>query len=180
MEGVPYRLGSRAFRDHIAGATDWTTQRYLDAGLIVCGRTNTPEFGNHCATEPLLFGPTLNHPWDGELSCGGSSCGSAVAGRGGASSPRSSGGRWTGSIPRARVVLRCRRAEAAARAQVVRARCGGASLAGLVNEPRADSAPSATRRRCSTSARARRSAIPTRRRRWAAARSPPRCASCSR
>ena len=56
-------MGSRALRDHVATETAWTVERYLAAGLIICGRTNTPEFGNHCATEPALFGPTLN-PWN--------------------------------------------------------------------------------------------------------------------
>ena len=76
--GVPERMGSRALRDHVASETAWTIERYLGAGLIICGRTNTPEFGNHCATEPALFGPTLN-PWNRSLSPGGSSGGSAAA-----------------------------------------------------------------------------------------------------
>ena len=58
-------MGSRALREHVATETAWTVERYLAAGLIICGRTNTPEFGNHCATEPALFGPTLN-PWKRE------------------------------------------------------------------------------------------------------------------
>ena len=62
QEGMPERMGSRALRDHVATETAWTVQRYQAAGLIIFGRTNTPEFGNHCATEPSLFGPTLN-PW---------------------------------------------------------------------------------------------------------------------
>ena len=70
--GVPERMGSRALRDHIATETALSVQRYRAAGLIICGRTNTPEFGNHCATEPSLFGPTLN-PWDHKRSPGGSS-----------------------------------------------------------------------------------------------------------
>jgi amidase len=76
--GVPERMGSRALRDHVADVTAWSVERYLSAGLIVCGRTNTPEFGNHCATEPSLFGPTLN-PWNAAVSPGGSSGGSAAA-----------------------------------------------------------------------------------------------------
>ena len=76
--GVPERMGSRALRDHVASETAWTVQRYQAAGLIIVGRTNTAEFGNHCATEPALFGRTLN-PWKPELSPGGSSGGSAAA-----------------------------------------------------------------------------------------------------
>src|SRR5690242_9621854 len=74
--GVPERMGSRALRDHIATETAWSVERYITSGLILVGRTNTPEFGNHCATEPSLFGPTLN-PWNPERSPGGSSGGSA-------------------------------------------------------------------------------------------------------
>lgn len=76
--GVPEHLGSRALRNHVASETSWTVERYRAAGLIICGRTNTAEFGNHCATEPSLFGRTLN-PWRAELSPGGSSGGSAAA-----------------------------------------------------------------------------------------------------
>jgi amidase len=76
--GRPEYLGSKALRDHVASETAWTVERYLAAGLIICGRTNTAELGNHCATEPALFGRTLN-PWRAELSPGGSSGGSAAA-----------------------------------------------------------------------------------------------------
>jgi amidase len=76
--GIPEYLGSRALRDHVASETAWTVARYTAAGLIICGRTSTAEFGNHCATEPALFGRTLN-PWRLELSPGGSSGGSAAA-----------------------------------------------------------------------------------------------------
>src|ERR1700751_5987313 len=77
--GMPERMGSRALRDHVATQTAWTVERYQSAGLIICGRTNTAEFGNHCATEPALFGRTSN-PWRRELSPGGSSGGAATAG----------------------------------------------------------------------------------------------------
>jgi amidase len=94
--GVPERMGSRALRDHVATETAWTVERYLAAGLIICGRTNTPEFGNHCATEPALFGPTLN-PWNHDVSPGGSSGGSAAAVAAGLVGA-GSGGDGTGSI----------------------------------------------------------------------------------
>jgi amidase len=76
--GLPMMMGSRALRSHVASATAPTVTRYEAAGLIILGRTNTPEFGNHCATEPFLSGPTLN-PWDLGRSPGGSSGGSAAA-----------------------------------------------------------------------------------------------------
>ena len=94
--GLPERMGSRALRDHIASVTALSVKRYVGAGLIICGRTNTPEFGNHCATEPSLFGPTLN-PWNRERSPGGSSGGSAAAVAAGLIAA-ASGGDGTGSI----------------------------------------------------------------------------------
>jgi amidase len=94
--GRPERMGSRALRDHVASETAWTVERYIAAGLIICGRTNTPEFGNHCATEPFLSGPTLN-PWNHERSPGGSSGGSAAAVAAGLIGA-ASGGDGTGSI----------------------------------------------------------------------------------
>ena len=52
--------------------------RLRRAGLIIVGKTNTPEFGMAPTCEPALFGPTRN-PWDTTLSTSGSSGGSAAA-----------------------------------------------------------------------------------------------------
>jgi amidase len=71
-------------------------ERYLSAGLVVFGKTNTPEWGNHCTTEPSLFGPTVN-PWSPSITPGGSSGGSASAVASGVV-PAASGGDGTGSI----------------------------------------------------------------------------------
>ena len=60
------------------------------------GKTNTPEWGNHCTTEPSLFGPTVN-PWSPTITPGGSSGGSASAVAAGVV-PAASGGDGTGSI----------------------------------------------------------------------------------
>ena len=56
LAGAPEAMGSRALRSHVADQTAWIVQRYLDAGLVIFGKTNTPEWGNHCTTEPSLFG----------------------------------------------------------------------------------------------------------------------------
>jgi amidase len=53
-------------------------RRYKRAGLVVIGKTNTPEFGIPPTTENRLFGATHN-PWDLERTPGGSSGGSAAA-----------------------------------------------------------------------------------------------------
>jgi amidase len=53
-------------------------ERDLAAGLVIFGRTNTPEFGAKGITEPEAWGPTRN-PWNLEHSPGGSSGGAAAA-----------------------------------------------------------------------------------------------------
>lgn len=54
------------------------TARWLRAGAVIFGRTNTPEFGAKGITEPEAWGPTRN-PWNLERIPGGSSGGSASA-----------------------------------------------------------------------------------------------------
>ena len=54
------------------------TQRFLDAGLVIFGKTNTPEFGAKGITEPELWGPARN-PWNTAHTPGGSSGGSGAA-----------------------------------------------------------------------------------------------------
>ncbi|MGD9081372.1 MAG: amidase family protein, partial [Desulfobacterales bacterium] len=53
-------------------------KRYKQAGLVILGKTNVPEFGLLGITEPELHGPTRN-PWNPDHTPGGSSGGSAAA-----------------------------------------------------------------------------------------------------
>jgi amidase len=96
LAGAPEAMGSRALRTHVATESAWIVDRYLAADLVVFGKTNTPEWGNHCTTEPSLFGPTVN-PWSPSITPGGSSGGSAAAVAAGIV-PAASGGDGTGSI----------------------------------------------------------------------------------
>ena len=76
--GVPLTSGSRFFEDYIPDHDSELVKRFKAAGIIVVGKTNTPEFGLVPITEPELFGPT-NNPWDLTRTPGGSSGGSAAA-----------------------------------------------------------------------------------------------------
>ena len=77
-QGEPVTSGSRLFKDWIAPHDTEIVKRYRKSGVIVLGKTNTPEFGLTPYTEPELFGPTMN-PWDTTRTPGGSSGGSAAA-----------------------------------------------------------------------------------------------------
>lgn len=76
--GQPSTGGSRMLRDNVATRDGALVRRFKRAGLIVCGRTNTPEFGILGITEPELYGPARN-PWNPDHTPGGSSGGSASA-----------------------------------------------------------------------------------------------------
>jgi len=76
--GVPLSNGSRFLKDYIPDHDSELVKRFKAAGIIVVGKTNTPEFGLVPITEPELFGPT-NNPWDLTRTPGGSSGGSAAA-----------------------------------------------------------------------------------------------------
>lgn len=78
LAGEPTSDGCRALAGRRAERTSTVVQRWLDAGVVVFGKTSTPEFGSKGITEPTLFGPTRN-PWDLERTPGGSSGGSAAA-----------------------------------------------------------------------------------------------------
>jgi Asp-tRNA(Asn)/Glu-tRNA(Gln) amidotransferase A subunit family amidase len=76
-EGVPTTNGSVLFRDFVPDHHSFLTERYRRAGLVIMGKTNTPEFGLSVTTEPLVHGATLN-PWDTARSPGGSSGGASA------------------------------------------------------------------------------------------------------
>jgi amidase len=76
--GVRMTLGSALLRDFVPDHDSELVARLKRTGLIVLGKTNTPEFGILPTTEPRLFGPCRN-PWDTERTTGGSSGGSAAA-----------------------------------------------------------------------------------------------------
>lgn len=76
--GVRHTFGSTVFDDFVPDRTSPVVQRLEDAGAIVIGKTNTPEFGNRPTTDNDLVGITRN-PFDTERTAGGSSGGSAAA-----------------------------------------------------------------------------------------------------
>ncbi|MXX92007.1 MAG: amidase [Chloroflexi bacterium] len=76
--GIRTTYGSPIFKDLVPTEDSLTVQRYKDAGAIVIGKTNTPEFGAGSQTFNEVFGTTLN-PYDLTKTCGGSSGGATVA-----------------------------------------------------------------------------------------------------
>lgn len=80
MGGEPMYLGTQFLKNakYIAKTDSYLTRRFRNAGFVVIGRTNTPEFGNTITTEPLSYGPSRN-PWNLDHSTGGSSGGSAAS-----------------------------------------------------------------------------------------------------
>ncbi len=79
-QGVTASSGCAAFKraGHVATQHSEIVARWLRAGVVVFGRTNTPEFGAKGITEPAAWGATRN-PWDLTRSPGGSSGGAAAA-----------------------------------------------------------------------------------------------------
>ena len=78
LKGTPTTAGSRLLKDAVAAEDSAIVTAYRQAGLVIFGKTNTPEFGLEPVTEPELFGPT-NNPWDLTRTPGGSSGGAAAA-----------------------------------------------------------------------------------------------------
>ena len=75
---MPYEAGTK-LRAGVLGETDAPlVSRLRNAGAVVLGVTNTPEFLMAWETDNLLYGRT-NNPWDLSRTAGGSSGGEAAA-----------------------------------------------------------------------------------------------------
>ncbi|WP_228045898.1 amidase [Saccharopolyspora montiporae] len=76
--GFPTTMGSPVFAEHIAAADDLHVRRMREAGAIVLGKTNVPEFGLGSHTFNPVFGTTGN-AYDPTRTAGGSSGGAGAA-----------------------------------------------------------------------------------------------------
>jgi Asp-tRNA(Asn)/Glu-tRNA(Gln) amidotransferase A subunit family amidase len=78
VAGLPTTYSAKAFARNVPAADAAVVRRIREAGFVVLGKTNTPEFGTIGQTESELNGPCRN-PWDLERTPGGSSGGAAAA-----------------------------------------------------------------------------------------------------
>lgn len=78
VAGMPCREGSLTVPDTPCEQDAPPARMLREAGAVILGKTNTPEFGWKAVTDNRVFGATLN-PWDTRLTPGGSSGGAAVA-----------------------------------------------------------------------------------------------------
>src|SRR5919109_290416 len=78
VAGLCVNFGSRFLQGHRPGHSAYLVRRLREAGFVVVGVTNMPEFGILPTTEPRHTGATRN-PWDLERTPGGSSGGAAAA-----------------------------------------------------------------------------------------------------
>lgn len=78
VRGVRCTMGSRLWADHVPDHDAEIVRRQRAAGLVLLGKSNTPEVGLAAVTEPVLLGPARN-PWNPDRTPGGSSGGAAAA-----------------------------------------------------------------------------------------------------
>jgi amidase len=78
VAGVRMTLGSTVFEDNVADQDDFVVGALRAAGIVITGKTATPEFGLPCYTETNI-GPPARTPWDLSRSAGGSSGGAGAA-----------------------------------------------------------------------------------------------------
>jgi amidase len=77
-EGLPLTNSLPFRKDYVSPSDSEMVRRIKASGLNILGRTNVPEQGWCIATEPRMYGPTLN-PWNTAVTAGGSSGGAASA-----------------------------------------------------------------------------------------------------
>lgn len=78
VKGVRTTYGSKIFEHFIPDEDAVVVTRLKEAGCVILGKTNTPEFGFKGATDNLIFGATPN-PWNLNKTSGGSSGGAAAS-----------------------------------------------------------------------------------------------------
>lgn len=78
VAGVRMARGSLVFAEDVPQETILCVERLEQAGAIVVGKTNTPEFGFKATTDSALSGPAST-PFNRAMNAGGSSGGSAAA-----------------------------------------------------------------------------------------------------
>lgn len=78
VQGMPAREGSATSSATPCKSDSPPAARLREAGAVLLGKTNTPEFGWKAVTDNPVYGTTYN-PWDTRLTPGGSSGGAAAA-----------------------------------------------------------------------------------------------------
>jgi amidase len=78
VAGVRMTLGSAVYAGHVPADDDYVVTALRSAGIVITGKTATPEFGLPCYTETTI-GPPARTPWDLTRSAGGSSGGAGAA-----------------------------------------------------------------------------------------------------
>jgi aspartyl-tRNA(Asn)/glutamyl-tRNA(Gln) amidotransferase subunit A len=77
-KGVRTTFGSKLYENFVPDEDAVLVERLKNAGAVIVGKTNVPEFGLIAYTDNLIFGSTHN-PWDKAKTAGGSSGGAATA-----------------------------------------------------------------------------------------------------
>jgi Asp-tRNA(Asn)/Glu-tRNA(Gln) amidotransferase A subunit family amidase len=95
-KGIRTTHGSKIFENYIPESDNLTVKRLKEKGIVLLGKTNTPEKGHVPITDNFIFGATKN-PWNLERTSGGSSGGAASANAAGIS-PLALGSDGGGSI----------------------------------------------------------------------------------
>jgi amidase len=83
-DGIITTVGTTGLRSYVPDSDDVTVARLREAGAIVVGKTNCPEFLMGFESDNLVYGRTVN-PFDAAYTCGGSSGGEAAIVAAGAS-----------------------------------------------------------------------------------------------
>ena len=77
-KGIKTTSGSNIYKDYIPKCDDIIIERLREAGAVILGKTNVPEFGYSGVGHNPVF-PTTRNPWNLDLTSGGSSAGAGAS-----------------------------------------------------------------------------------------------------